>query len=300
MEADANHDKFALLKQVATDYSALGNSYIYAHITQPGASLPSEPSPYKNEGMTILLVTKGEMEIELNLQRYTVGANNLIVLSHGVMINFFGLENSDLEFYTLSFSTEFLHSVNINFTAISIPTFVERQSPAQLLTDDECSLLLRYFELMKLNAMAKVSEQIENNIAASLMAAIVYQLVEFHYKRIESGSTAKGQRSCRNAYVQDFMKLVHVHYSRERTVSFYADKLCISPKYLSLLVKETTGKSAARWIDEFVLMEAKNLLRFSGKNVQQVAYALNFSNQSSFGKYFKHMTGQSPTEYQKS
>ena len=83
-------------------------------------------------------------------------------------------------------------------------------------------------------------------------------------------------------------------------MSFYADKLCISPKYLSLLVKETTGKSAARWIDEFVLMEAKNLLRFSGKNVQQVAYALNFTNQSSFGKYFKHMTGQSPTEYQKS
>ena len=96
------------------------------------------------------------------------------------------------------------------------------------------------------------------------------------------------------------MKLVHVHYTRERGVRFYADKLCISPKYLSLLVKETTGKSAANWIDDFVLMEAKNLLRYSGKNVQQVAYALNFTNQSSFGKFFKHLTGQSPTEYQKS
>ena len=66
------------------------------------------------------------------------------------------------------------------------------------------------------------------------------------------------------------------------------------------MVKETTGKSAANWIDDFVLMEAKNLLRYSGKNVQQVAYALNFTNQSSFGKFFKHLTGQSPTEYQKS
>ena len=83
-------------------------------------------------------------------------------------------------------------------------------------------------------------------------------------------------------------------------MAFYASKLFISPKYLSLIVKETTGKSAARWIDEFVLMEAKNMLRYSGKNIQQVAYALNFSNQSSFGKYFKHLTGMSPTEYQKS
>ena len=95
------------------------------------------------------------------------------------------------------------------------------------------------------------------------------------------------------------MKLVHLHYTKERSVSFYASRLFISPKYLSLLVKEATGRSAARWIDYFVINEAKNLLRFSGKNIQQVAYALNFSNQSSFGKYFKHLTGMSPTEFQK-
>jgi AraC-like DNA-binding protein len=94
--------------------------------------------------------------------------------------------------------------------------------------------------------------------------------------------------------------LVHIYYSKERAVKFYADKLFISPKYLSLLVKEATGRSAANFIDEFVVLEAKNMLRFSGKNIQQIAYALNFSNQSSFGKYFKHLTGMSPTEYQKS
>ena len=52
-------------------------------------------------------------------------------------------------------------------------------------------------------------------------------------------------------------------------------------------------------IDEFVILEAKNLLRFSGKNIQQIAYELNFPNQSSFGKYFKHLTGMSPSEYQR-
>ena len=83
-------------------------------------------------------------------------------------------------------------------------------------------------------------------------------------------------------------------------MGFYADKLYISPKYLSLIIKESTGRSAAEWIDEYVILEAKNLLRFSGKNIQQIAYELNFTNQSSFGKYFKHLTGMSPSEFQRS
>ena len=302
MATEPDIDKFDRLKRVASEFHSLGNSYVYIRLKDPESPYFLDGNPRKNEGMTMLLVKEGEIDVEINLQRFTIGSNSFVVLPHGVTINHFGYDNPKLDAYMLCFSTEFLHSVNINFTAISlgIPTFVERQSPAQELSDAECTLMLKYFELLKINAISGVNELIENNIASSLMAAMVYQLVQIHYKRIGLNSSSKGQRSCRNAYVHDFIKLVHVHYSRERSVSFYADKLCISPKYLSLLVKETTGKSAARWIDEFVLMEAKNLLRFSGKNVQQVAYALNFTNQSSFGKYFKHMTGQSPTEYQKS
>ena len=99
-------------------------------------------------------------------------------------------------------------------------------------------------------------------------------------------------------YVHDFIGLVREHHRRERTVAFYADKLFISPKYLSLIIKETLGRSAAEIIDDYVILEAKNLLRFSGKDIQQVSYELNFPNQSSFGKYFKHLTGLSPSEYQ--
>ncbi len=101
-------------------------------------------------------------------------------------------------------------------------------------------------------------------------------------------------------YVHEFIQLVHEYHRSERTVAFYADKLFISPKYLSLIIKETLGRSAAEIIDDYVILEAKNLLRFSGKNIQQVSYELNFPNQSSFGKYFKHLTGFSPSEYQRS
>ncbi|MDE5555916.1 MAG: helix-turn-helix domain-containing protein [Muribaculaceae bacterium] len=287
------------LKPVATDICGVHNSYIYARINHV-ASKETLISyfPEKIESIILLLIKSGDIEIEINMDRYAVEAPSVVVIHYGATFSLYG--DGDVDICLLAFSTDFLHSVNINFSAISLPNFAERQSPAQTLTKSEAEIMSHYYELMRINARAKVNQHIESNIAASLMAAMVYQQVQFRYKRIDTVSSAKGQRSSRNSYVHDFMKLVQVHYSRERGVRFYADKLCISPKYLSLLVKETTGKSAAHWIDDFVLMEAKNLLRFSGKNVQQVAYALNFTNQSSFGKFFKHLTGQSPTEYQKS
>lgn len=293
-------DRFVHLKAMAKEFCALDHMYVYAHIKRTGEDKAIEAPTHKNTGMSVLLVKNGSIGLEFNMERYTVDDNCFVVIPHGAMVSLFDVGDGWNDIYVISFSTEFLHTVNINFSAISIPTFIDKQSPAEPLTEEECQLVLKYFDLLKLNAEAGVNDQVESNIASSLVAALVYQLVQIHYKRIGSGKSERGQKSCRNAYVHDFLKLVHVHYSQERSIKFYADKLCISPKYLSLLVKETTGKSASRWIDEFVLMEAKNLLRFSSKNVQQVAYALNFSNQSSFGKYFKHMTGQSPTEYQKS
>ena len=245
-----------------------------------------------------MMINKGSIELNLNMERFAIDPLSTVTIHPGGIYSLVADGETDIEL--LAFSTEFLHTVNINFSAISLPNFSERPSPSQKLTKSEMEIFGHYYSLMRINARRRVNEHIESNIAASIMAAMVYQQVQFHYKRIDSVSSAKGHRASRNAYVHDFMKLVHVHYARERSVKFYADKLCISPKYLSLLVKEVTGKSAARWVDELVLMEAKNMLRFSGKNVQQVAYALNFTNQSSFGKFFKHMTGQSPTKYQKS
>ena len=84
---------------------------------------------------------------------------------------------------------------------------------------------------------------------------------------------------------------------QERSVTFYAEQLCITPKYFSMLVKKLSGKSAAQWIDNYVILEAKNLLKYSDMSIQEIAYQLNFSTQSFFGKYFKHQTGMSPTEY---
>lgn len=257
----------------------------------------------KLTGTLLLLVRGGRpFEIEINLEKYMLQPDTFMAIFPGNVVKLLEAAPEDLEAFTLFFDIKFLQNVNINMSAITIPPLMQRPQPVQHLTRDEADLLTRYFELLHLNTFDDTNRQINKNIATSLIAAMFYQLVQFYHKRLTGIITDSAVQPVgrRHDYVRDFIKLVHLHYIRERSVSFYADKLFISSKYLSMLVKDATGRTAARWIDDFVIMEAKNMLRFSGKNIQQVAFALNFPTQSSFGKFFKHITGMSPTEYQKS
>jgi AraC-like DNA-binding protein len=97
--------------------------------------------------------------------------------------------------------------------------------------------------------------------------------------------------------VGQFLQLAEQHFKQERQVGFYAKKLCLTPKYLSHIIKSATGKSANDWIDAYVLLEAKALLKSSKLSIQQIADELHFADQSIFGKYFKRLAGLSPKEY---
>lgn len=94
-----------------------------------------------------------------------------------------------------------------------------------------------------------------------------------------------------------FMDLLEHHYQQHRDVKFYADKLSLTPKYLSKIIDEDTGMSATEWINSYVLLEAKALLKSTDLTIQQISLQLNFPSQSHFGKYFKNHTNLSPKEY---
>ena len=100
--------------------------------------------------------------------------------------------------------------------------------------------------------------------------------------------------------VDGFIKLVSEYHTSHRNVGFYADKLCLTPKYLSRVVRDVTGRSAPEWIDAFVILEAKNLLKYSGLAIKEIVYKLSFPNQSVFYKFFKSRTGMTPSEYRHS
>lgn len=88
-----------------------------------------------------------------------------------------------------------------------------------------------------------------------------------------------------------------IHYAESRSVTFYADKICVTPQYLSHAVYNATGKHALHWILDYVILDAKALLKSNRYTVQQISEMLNFANPSFFGKYFKAATGMSPRAY---
>jgi AraC-like DNA-binding protein len=125
-----------------------------------------------------------------------------------------------------------------------------------------------------------------------LTLAFIYAS-NFHDKLLSENMVSSPQQILANR----FMELVRENFKHERQMSFYAGKFSLTPKYLSLKIREITGKSAADWIDDFVMFEAKALLKSTDMTILQISDELNFTSQSFFGKYFKRCTGMSPKEY---
>ena len=125
-----------------------------------------------------------------------------------------------------------------------------------------------------------------------LTCAYAYGLGSYLYSVAESRRLSNDER-----LMQRFLAEVRTHYKQERRVIYYAERLHITTGYLSTLVHRVSGKSPSDWINDFVVMEAKVLLKSSTLTVQQIAHELNFPSQSFFGKYFKRLVGLSPKEY---
>lgn len=293
--------KLLNLEKYSTEFSTLRGDYIFAHALPGIAREELKPgSPVRIKGLAILLCVDGSIEVDVNLTPYTIGPGMLLTVAHD---NIFQVRNVDMEHldvYMIVISPEFIRDINIDMAVLQTVRISPSAEPVLKLDEEEERIIRRYMEMIHTNTTANTEPVYVRSISRCLMAAVVYQLIQMGRNRSKTETAPTPGIARRNNYVRDFIKLVHEHHTRERSVSFYASKLFISSKYLSSLVREASGRSAAEWIDEHVILEAKNQLRFSGKNIQQIAYDLNFPNQSAFGKYFKHLTGMSPTEFQRS
>lgn len=290
------------MKKYSSDYSNLDEDYIFSHINiEVAHHLHEESRPMRINGLTMLLCLEGGFGIDVNLDHYEITSNSVLVIGPDSIIKFDSIEDEKIDAYMMFVSPDFMKDINLDINAVNLAHMPKYHTPVTTLTDEESGILRKYLEMFHFNASTNSTPVYKRNIARCLMASMIYQMMQFSEHRealVQDEEPVVMSR--RHNYVRDFMVLVQKYHCRERSVAFYAGKLFISAKYLSLIIKESTGKSAADWIDEYVILEAKNLLRYSGKNIQQVAYDLNFTNQSSFGKYFKHLTGMSPSEFQRS
>lgn len=291
------------------DTAINGQDYVYVHVT-PNDSNYTEllQNAIRFNGMIIFVVRSGKISFAVNMDHIRLGANQMLITGANSIITIDSDSIENLDAYALFVSDEFIHDLNFEIIILNNLPIASNRSPVVRLDPESVDHLANYMELLDLNARRNTAEGDDlfaKSISRSLLTATLYQLMILSIHRPTSSDDEETieptrPRSRRMLYTHEFVRLVRKHFRLEHSVRFYANKLCISPKYLSLVVKESSGRSAAEIIDEYLLLEAKNLLRFSGKNIQQVAYELNFSNQSSFGKYFKHLTGMSPSEFQNS
>lgn len=136
----------------------------------------------------------------------------------------------------------------------------------------------------------------KHNIAAIKLLALLYQLKEFTktFNQVEESF-----KTPQHILLQKFVQLINHFYLEKRTIEEYADLLSVTPNHLSQSVKLASGKNALGFISDRIMAEAKSMIQFSNLDIAEIAWQLDFSDASNFGKFFKKHADVTPVEYRK-
>lgn len=251
--------------------------------------------PSRLNALIIGVGTEGETSLTSNLQEFRLKKDSLFIFSpkHILQVQ----SNNRFKAHLIVIAPDFLKRINID-TKRMMPLFLQFGSlPCMELTHAE-SQSLRSFISMVEQELKGSETDFSSEIIGGLIAATIYKVGDIltHYLT-EHPEVDSPIHNRADEYFRQFTELLGEHYKHERSVGFYARQLCITPKYLTTLIKRISGKSVSEWIDNYVILEAKTLLKYSNMSVQEIAYYLNFPNQSFFGSYFKRNAGMSPSQY---
>ena len=257
--------------------------------------------PCRFDGFLCFLCYEGSFEVDINLHTYAVQAGSMLVYIPGNIVRVSQIkpeEKSSVRFAVAAISRELITSTRMDFKKLYEESLRVLENPGVQLSGDEMALCRKYFDLIT-DVSARPLPNIREAVV-TLISSTFYWAGSLWMERVTEAQHLSGGKSAHARVVlEDFLKLVQEHHTQERSLSFYADKLYLTPKYLSKLIKNVSGRSAHEWIDSFVILEAKNLLKYSDLPIKQIVTELNFPNQTTFYRFFKTQTGLTPTEYRR-
>jgi AraC-like DNA-binding protein len=242
--------------------------------------------PYRNYFYGVGIMREGYRRIRIGFQDFEVEPNTVLVIGPGIIRQWLDNEPNNVsnaiffsaDLFVTPFENSFLHDFSFFKTGIDHVIKV---------SDGDFEVLADFFELMKKN---EKNEKIVSGLTFSMLEKLTTI-----YAKTNSNTNSSRQQTI----VRDFQDLVHKHYLEQKEVTFYAQKLSLSAKHLSETVKEQTGKSAKKWIDEIVLFEAKSLLKQTAMSVKEIVYWLGYDDASYFNKVFRENEGVTPMVYRK-
>lgn len=268
---------------------------IYNEITFSQDILSEKPT--RLDMLVFALCVKGTSEFQINLKSYTIESGDMVILFPGQIV--YNKRSSIENCLLISVSRTLMDSLVPRNKSLMDVIFYILNNPV-IKTDEHGEKTIKEyidFIISRINSFKGRKQMFGNEVIKNIAMAMLYEVLDMVSKEVmvENKSLTRKDEIFRH-----FLKLLTEYYNKDRSVAFYADKICVNPKHLSNVIKELTGKTAGEWIDEHVIMEAKVLLKSSNMTVQEVSQILNFPNQSFFGKYFKKHTGMRPGEYRNS
>lgn len=249
------------------------------------------------DAVIAVLVLSGSGTVYINYKAYPAEADTLLLLSSSHLFRFDGC-STDFRCCCLFVSKEFMEEMDSTDMIYRRIRYGVRlySNPVLVLASSDVALVQERMEGVE-RRIAKpehcyYQEMILNALFAFYMD--VSDVIERDASRHGSANLTRYEQ-----VIHSFIELLAAHYREEHTVDFYAERLHLSAHYLTRLVKQVTGRSVSEFIFEMLYSEARMLLIHSSLSVQQIAAALNFSDQSSFGKFFKRRAGVSPVDFRK-
>lgn len=276
--------KSSILKRLSScaDTCHLDNDYFVTGITCH--DFPK--IPVINHMYQCCVCISGICESRVNLKNVTSTAGSVGFTVPGQVVEIFSV-SEDYKATLISISPEFISSMgftyNLNLSNVLVA------NPVITPSEKEYEAITMFCKMVRqiLNRQRPYLREILQH----LTSAVIYSMADNIVTKIAPVLSREEN------IAQQYINLVRQNYHNKKKVIEYAFDMGLTPGYLSSVVKNVTGKSAAEWIEEYILMEARALLASTDMTIQQICYQLNFPTQSFFGKYFKTRVGVSPKAY---
>ncbi|MDH6313780.1 AraC family transcriptional activator of pobA [Parabacteroides sp. PFB2-10] len=252
--------------------------------------------PFDSDKRMMLWVLTGECSIRMEGIHYSLDSKDFLLMLSGNSFRFLSV-SPDFKAQMIIAEKNYLDECISNKQILSFfyQLLIKRALQISLTTEDITLLEMDFINLKK-----KIESPNHSYYKEQVSVSFFSLLLDlFHSLDNRSKNSFLHPSTRKEEIFNKFLNLLMENYKEQHEVAFYANRLFITSQYLTLIIKELTGKTVNRWIDENLILEARKLLKTTGATVQQIADELNFSDQSTFGKFFKKHHGISPIEYRR-
>ena len=256
------------------------------------APIPKEPT--RMNFILMALCKHGKAQYSIDTREQTVKPGDLLFISERHIVDNY-MASPDFECLCIMVSTEFYHGFIQNVKNVSSLLLFSTNNPVVSLTPREIQVYSNYYQTIR-EKMGDKEHHYRTDLVKALLLAMFYDMSNVIWRVEQQGAKSQTRADVIFAH---FIHLLEQHFRKERRVSWYAEQLCITPKYLSEIVKQVSKRTPNEWIDNYVVLEIRVLLKNSTKSIKEIAEDLQFPNQSFLGKYFKEHIGVSPSQYRK-